>query len=140
MVTRSEAEAKLVELGFTYTQESHEWVRGEERGRIAWVPSDYDDPQSEPQRIWLMHPVIDGVRLLDLPLVGETAPPPPPPVAAPTERSALICDRCGTEIKPGSEVEFIGPDPTDPDTRILLEGEALIVHATCPEPDPAIQS
>jgi hypothetical protein len=45
--------------------------------------------------------------------------------------TALICDRCNTEIFPGSKVEIIGPNADD---RIVLEGDALIVHATCPEP------
>jgi hypothetical protein len=42
---------------------------------------------------------------------------------------ALICERCGQEILPGDEVEIIGPDP---DARIILDTDALIVHATCP--------
>ena len=36
------------------------------------------------------------------------------------------CDRCGGEIRPGQKVNLVGADP---DERIILSEEALLVHA-----------
>jgi hypothetical protein len=53
--------------------------------------------------------------------------------AAPTSR-ALLCDRCGREIVPGTAVEFVGYDPEEPDGRNVFEdGELIVVHAECPK-------
>lgn len=47
----------------------------------------------------------------------------------------LICAKCEKEIEPGSMVEFVGLNPSDPDNRIMLQDNALIIHKECPEGD-----
>ncbi len=46
--------------------------------------------------------------------------------------TALICDKCGQEILPGSKVKIVTVEEEEP--RIMLDGDALVVHAECPEP------
>lgn len=45
----------------------------------------------------------------------------------------LICDKCGTEILPGSQVTIVTAEDDDP--RIVLDGDALIAHVECPKED-----
>jgi hypothetical protein len=45
----------------------------------------------------------------------------------------LICASCNREIKPGEAVRFVGVDPET--TRIFTEEDALVIHASCEEPE-----
>ncbi len=47
--------------------------------------------------------------------------------------SPLICDRCGQEIVPGTQVEFVTVTlDSEEEPRIMLDGDALVAHAECP--------
>jgi hypothetical protein len=50
--------------------------------------------------------------------------------------SALICTRCGGEIRPGTKVEFISTLDVA-EARILTSDQALVVHA---DPDDCVGS
>lgn len=43
-----------------------------------------------------------------------------------------LCERCGQEILPGTDVEILGMDDQE-DKRIFVGEELIVVHATCPE-------
>jgi hypothetical protein len=51
----------------------------------------------------------------------------------PTTPAPLICERCKTEILPGSAVEFVG---LDEDARIVMSEDLLVMHAVCPSSEP----
>ncbi len=66
--THAQAEKQLTEMGFTHDEETHEWVRGDERGRLCWQP-DYCDPDAKPwtgTKWWLRKPW-EGGEILILP-------------------------------------------------------------------------
>lgn len=46
--------------------------------------------------------------------------------------SALICEKCNKEIKPGTQVDYVTPE-SDDEQRIFTEEDILIFHKKCPE-------
>lgn len=48
-----------------------------------------------------------------------------------TDPDALICNRCGQEIEPGTLVEF---DNLPEDARIVSLEDAGVHHQACPDP------
>jgi hypothetical protein len=127
-ITREKAEALLAEAGFTYTgAPRHEWVRGEERGRLSWYPERGFDVVGKtagevPARCYfLTHPVINGKRLPDLPILGGVPTGKPGEPATATQNGIaqdgtviieVRCDECGDIVTVTGVTTKVVPDVT----------------------------